>query len=278
MPHSATLLYNAGGYAGHDWQPRLAVHVPGLQTTHNRSFWASWGNVSRDGWGFADAWIDEQLAQGIKPILCLAGAPGSGDWYDFMWELAARYRGRGMVYEVGNEFDTVGNWLHGDAVAMGKHWRAAHDAVTVQDPDALVIGGNIQAIALGGNGYRELHAALQGWGDYWPKAVSVHVYPPSVASIPLVFEWLSQVRGVLCSCGAEATKIWVTEWGFSGFSTWTKLEQGRVIRAMFRQFDAARVVNSLMWAADDGGEFGFKDRKVLKRVWNASINAGPRRI
>lgn len=260
MSASATLLYNAGGYAGSEWRESLGVKVSGLRSPRNRAFLADLKDVR--------SWVKAQRDQGIRPCLVVSGISD----YLGMWTLAKQL-GNGIDYQIENEGDDASkSTLYDRPQEIGRRTRLMHDAVDGLGLDCRVILGAVQGIGVNGGGYRYLHAMLEGWGDGSPEAVSVNCYP-APHDVQNVATWMHQVRGVLASRDAQHAELWVTEWGIAGLSDMSEQQQGKVIRDMLRQFSAAGVTESLMWAADDANGFGFKDRAALKRVWNASIRA-----
>lgn len=254
MTASATLLYNQ------------ATPVPGLRSPRNRHFLATLG----DG---VVAWANAQRKQGIRPCLVVSGI----DTYLGMWELAKRLGDR-IDYIVENEGDDPASTLHAMPSEIGRRARLMHDACGGLGFDCMVVLGAVQGVGINGGGYRFLYDMLGGWGDYFPRAVAVNCYP-TIDEIPLVAAWIHQVRGVLASRDAQSAQIWVGEWGIRNLfdeGAYTRLaekQQAQALRDLLRQYKAAGIAESFMWASDDTNGWGFKDRAALKRVWNASVKS-----
>jgi hypothetical protein len=284
---SPTLLYNAHGFDGHerDWgDPRP---IKGMRTGGvNRTFLLSWPNIEwtegKADWSAADILMQRHDEQGLRVLACMGGRdlpkphwlppvpPWALDRPDRFKlygahgaEALQRYPGR-LIIEGVNEYDS-GGCTPEDA---GRYNRALHDAVHAVEPDAIVIAGNIQSIALTGHGLADLSTMLDSMGTE-PDAIGLHVYVPTTP-IEQIAECIHGARGVLRSKRYLNTRIRVTECGIEGFTTMAPAERGRQFRAVNRQCIAARVDGVDWHAFDDPSGYGLPAGE-MRGFWNEQM-------
>jgi hypothetical protein len=272
--HSTILLYN--GVA--DWGNGPVIGglgcPAGLRTSHNRGPWLEGRhNPLVDGirdWSIGEAFVLACERDGITPIALFAETTPALT-ADYGRDLAVKF-GTRCVYEVGNEIDTLGSRLYGrsavDGEMAGGAWRLTTDAIRMACPSAEIICGSVQSVWLTGHGLQTLASALRAYGPDLPPNISIHMYPESRPAAEIT-RTIHRVRGVLeAHAKSHGCKIWVTEWGFEGFSSWTPAKQLAKIKSCARAISSAGAYAALHYLFDDSNGFGFKDRDQGVQTWN----------
>jgi hypothetical protein len=188
-----------------------------------------------DDWSKADLILADAQKAGLSVIWVVdsapnwAGAAQSGEfssdpklYADFVAKVAARYRGKVRVYELGNEPNHSDYVKNPSAESYTKILQAAYPAIKAADPDAFVLTGG-----LGGTGdkngnidgltfTRELYQdGAKGYFD----AIAYHPYtypqlPTQDATVGgRSWSLMLQVRSVMVQNGDASKPIWITEFG-----------------------------------------------------------------
>lgn len=192
-------------------------------------------SATRDDWSRSDRIVTDSQKAGISLILIISGAPNwagaqeSGEfstdpqlYAHFAAKLAARYRGRVRVYELGNEPNGTHYVPHPDPGTYVKILQATYPAIKAADPNAFVLtaglaGGRDRKGNIAGETYlRELY---QGGAKGFFDALSFHPYtypqlPTQEATIGgRNWSMMLRVRALMVQNGDANKQIWVTEFG-----------------------------------------------------------------
>jgi len=190
---------------------------------------------NQDDWSNADHIVDDAEKDHVKIIFEIAGAPAwagsaeSGEfstdpqqYADFCAKVAARYRGRVPVYELGNEPNLTVGVPHPDPATYAKILEATYPAIKKADPNAFVLtaglagtrhrNGNITGIDY----LTGLYAAgAKGFFD--GIAFHPYTYPqlPTEDANGGNRSWnqMLQVRALMVKNGDGDKQIWATEFG-----------------------------------------------------------------
>jgi endo-1,4-beta-mannosidase len=195
-------------------------------------------SANRDDWSRSDRIVADTRRAGVSVIFNVEGAP---DWAGgrqtgefstdpelyahFVAKVAARYRGRVRVYELGNEPNLTAYVRHPDAVTYAKILEAAYPAVKAADPSAFVLtaglaGGRDRNGNVGADTYlSELYRnGAKGFFD----ALAFHPYtyprlPTEDASAGgrdgRNWSKMLRVRSIMVQNGDASKPIWITEFG-----------------------------------------------------------------
>lgn len=194
--------------------------------------------------GYTAAWArPPRTRRTHRPVV--EGSPERGDtaFATFAAAVARRYAGRVEAWEIWNEPNVPGFWLHVEAgVNRGPDpaeyvelYRLARDSILAADPGAVVVSGGLAA----GQGRRRsvpdpldperpitvlpghdfLRAMIEA--GFEPDRVGLHPYsnrPPGAArfgtSVPMFPDLvLDSALAVLDAAGYPDALVWVTEWG-----------------------------------------------------------------
>ncbi len=131
------------------------------------------------------------------------------DWQNYVREVASRYKGRIMAYEIWNEPNLEGYWVGSteQLVAMTKQ---AHDVIKSVDPQALIVSPSATS---GGAGVTWLTDFLRKGGAKYVDVIGFHFYVnphPPEDLVPLI----DKVKKAMQDNGAGDKPIWDTELGW----------------------------------------------------------------
>jgi len=147
------------------------------------------------------------------------------EWVRFAKNLANRYRGQGVNYEIENEVNELLSWK-GRMDEYLELLKAGYDAIKKADPKAKVLPS---AMGCGITYYLQLGSANQKvwkWHDRWLEpilstkkfdVVNVHNYyfPSEIAANETTFHsYLEHIRDMMKKSGLGDRPIWITETGF----------------------------------------------------------------
>ena len=195
-------------------------------------------------WAKFDDIVDRANALGIKVTLRLdtsprwalpADAPDGlsppveyAEYWDFVGQAAARYRGRVAAYQVWNEPNLSGEWGHHapDAAAYARLLRGASERIRAADPSAQVVMAALaptlteNADALNELVYlqRLYDAGVRGAFDVLAlQAYGLRGGPddPRVDRTDVTFSRPLLVRQLMERNGDQATPVWATEMGWN---------------------------------------------------------------
>jgi len=177
-----------------------------------------------------DKMIDAMHKEGMKTLLFCGGSPpwaaarhakgeaipprNPKDYANFLGVAAARYKGKGIAWEIWNEPNTPHYW--GDELSTPEEYmkllRPVYKAIKNADPDALVVGGCVLIQFMNEPKYSYLKGLLEkGLLDYC-DIVSVHIYPiEREDAIKQFDDALSIVESMVREYGDHP--IWLTELG-----------------------------------------------------------------
>jgi hypothetical protein len=217
-----------------------------------------WEHVERGedsyNWGDPDRVSEAAEEAGLNVLFSLVAAPGWArtddtgtgppddyqHFYDFVGDMAARYRGRGHAYEIWNEQNLRREWEGAPLSAADyvEMLSGAYDAIKAADPEAIVVSGG-----LGPNGIYDPDVAIDdriyleqmyqaGLADVC-DAVGAHPYgfanPPEVYyeggdydptrgwdDHPSFFmrNTLEDYYQIMSAYGDDDKQIWATEFGW----------------------------------------------------------------
>jgi hypothetical protein len=145
-------------------------------------------------------------------------------WKGFMETLAARYRGRGVHYEIENEVSAKAFW-DGTKEEYTELLKASYTAIKRGDPQAIVLAAAMPAgISRSFGGPAD--PLFKRHHDDWLRVilptkafdvVSVHNYyfPSEIVANGFTFRsYLQHIRDLMKEAGVEDRLIWVTEAGY----------------------------------------------------------------
>jgi hypothetical protein len=162
------------------------------------------------------------------PPGAVVDATGRAAFAAFAAAAAARYAGRGIIWEVWNEPNVAQFWngpggIRPDPLAYAALVAAAAPAIRAADPDATILGGavfiGLPAViaALGGVGGIDFLRAIIGAGVLeHVDGLSIHAYraeaPETLAA---------DVATIRAAMGRRARRrlLWVSEWGYSTYDS-----------------------------------------------------------
>ena len=133
--------------------------------------------------------------------------------------LAARYKGRGIVYEISNEPDggsplvTLGNTK--DPAVYVKFLEVAAKAIRETDPDAVIISAGLTETGADVYPYGYMETLLKNGMANYVDAIAIHPYSNSHTPESFYPHRLKALRELLNRYGAEKLPIWGTETGSS---------------------------------------------------------------
>lgn len=185
-------------------------------------------------WRTYDALVDRLEARGLKAYATLQGTPAwatsgpefsgvpddPGQWQEFVYLAAARYRGRVAAWGIWNEPNSDRFWRGDRDQYISQLLIPASTAIRAADADALVAGPDIA------------HLSSLSWDD-WLRAVIVrarhhldvitlHYYPSYGNAWELVYDFdekvelpwgTPSVRDLLIDTGWWGRPVWLTETG-----------------------------------------------------------------
>ena len=195
-------------------------------------------------WAKFDDIVDRANALGMHVVLRLDTSPrwalsadapdGLGppirysDYWDFVGQVAARYRGRVAAYQVWNEPNLSSEWGHHppDAAAYARLLRGASERIRAADPSArVVMAAMAPTLTENADALNELvylqrlyDAGVRGTFD----VLAVQAYglrggpdDPRVDRSDVTFSRPLLVRQLMERNGDQATPVWATEMGWN---------------------------------------------------------------
>jgi hypothetical protein len=192
-------------------------------------------SASQDDWSRSDLIVSDSQRAGLSVIFTIGGAPDwagaqqSGEfstdpqvYAQFVAKVAARYRGRVNVFELGNEPNGTKYVPVPDPAAYVSILRDAYPAIKAVNPNAFVLtaglaGGRDRKGNIAGDTYiRELYQdGARGLFD----AIAFHPYTypllPTVEATAGGRSWsmMLRVRALMVQNGDAEKQIWATEYG-----------------------------------------------------------------
>ena len=201
-------------------------------------------NFGGSTWTKFDDIVDRGSALGIKIMLRLDTSPGwalpadavdglgppvnASDYFDFVGEVAARYRGRVAAYQIWNEPNLTSEWGRHppDARAYSELLRGASVRIRAVDPDAKVVMAALApTLTQNEDALNEL-VYLQQLYDYGVRGVfdvvAVQAYglrggpdDPRIDSGDVTFSRPVLVHAVMERNGDAGVPLWATEIGWN---------------------------------------------------------------
>lgn len=262
------------GATAYDTAARAAANV-GANSTRIIIDW-SWIERQDDvfNWGVIDRVYWSDLAQGLRPLIGITGAPRwawdpsatcaegaicpypPGRSYDADYEqmirLLTRRYPQAVAIEVGNEPNLSWAWAGGlDPVRYTELLKSAYRAVKSVDAAMPVISGGLAPVLTDRSSANSigLRPFLQAMYDQGAKGymdgISIHPYPWGI-DFATSFEALSLVKETRTANG-DSVPLWVTELGLttSGSGAYSPYEQGVTIPALFNALRADPEIESV---------------------------------
>jgi hypothetical protein len=210
-------------------------------------------------WGELDKVVEAANSRGIRVLFSVLRSPSwasdhadspprdFNDFGDFVGALAARYKGRGMAYEIWNEQNLKREWQD---YPIGDRWsdvgackyvdllRISYTRIKAADPYAMVVAGGLTPngvfdsnIALDDRTYlRQMYdCGILGWFDALGAHPSGYNNPPDVdwwswqdgdtgfKGHPSFFfkATMEDYRNIMLEKGDGGRRIWITEFGWA---------------------------------------------------------------
>lgn len=196
-------------------------------------------------WAKFDDIVDRAQAQGIDLVLRLDTSPrwalppdapdglspptNFADYWDFVGQVAARYRGRVRAYQIWNEPNLTNEWGRAppDAAAYVRLLQGAAQRIRASDPNALVVMAALApTLTQSADAENELvylqqmyDAGAHGGTDYDVLAVQAYGLrggpdDPRLGSSDVTFSRPELVRQIMERNGDAGTPVWATEMGW----------------------------------------------------------------
>jgi hypothetical protein len=239
-----------------DDKQRVASAINGMgfgwvkQQVEWRDIENSKGNYN---WGGLDEVVNVANSHGIRVLFSVLRSPGwasahpdspprnFNDYGDFVGALAARFKGKGMAYEVWNEQNLKREWTQYplDACKYVELLKIAYTRIKNADPSAIVVAGaltptvvNDPNIGFDDRGFlnQEYGCGMKGWYDALGAHPSGFNNPPdadwrtwvdparpSFKGHPSFFfkNTMEDYRNIMVNNGDSSRPIWVTEFGWA---------------------------------------------------------------
>lgn len=266
-------------------------------------------------WGAIDEWVDFHERGGRKMIIDLSGTPdwtvagaaaggadayggksnmppdNNSDWTDFVSQFAARFTGRGLIYDGWNEPNLTKYWRGATATPtrLATLHRLLYQTVKAADPSATVLSPSFTSVFSGvdgatgetGTGLKQFLAAsdgASGTGAQWFDHLSYHFYSNDSALRPTGLERMWRgIQDQLKIAGRSSADVWCTETGMidPAFGTIEPSYREGLMRAyMYSLF--ALGCKKVLWFSFDESVIGFGTNAGLAartaRVWTEIYN------
>jgi hypothetical protein len=273
------------GYGFNAWllgidanRPLQMAKAAGFDWIRQQVLWADYQKTpGRIDWTNLDTVVNAAQANGIKLILSTVRSP---DWAGknggmpddkftfagFMSQMARRYKGKVMAYEIWNEQNYAAE--SGGMVNLGQYvdlLQVGYSAIKYQDPQAIVMTGGLTPVGLndpkiavndveylkqfyayqGGvaKAYYDVLGAHPGSNNNspdqkWPDNPGAGHCPPIYANLEgtcwktdnsFYFRRIEDIRAVMESNGESAKQMWLTEFGWTTFNQAPGYEYGQLI-------------------------------------------------
>jgi hypothetical protein len=192
-------------------------------------------SADNDDWSRSDRIVADAQKAGVSVIFDIDGAPGwagsaqSGEFSTdpqlfatFAGKVAARYRGKERVYEIGNEPNLTDEVPKPDPATYAAVLKATYPAIKAADPDAFVLtGGLAGSRSTKGNipGIDFLTGMYQAGAKGFFDGIAFHPYTYPLLPTEEVnqggrsWSMMLRVRALMVQNGDSAKQIWVTEFG-----------------------------------------------------------------
>jgi len=214
-------------------------------------------SADQDDWTQADRIVDDAEQAHLSLIFNITGAPDwagakeSGEfstdpqqYADFVAKLAARYKGKVSVFELGNEPNLTNEVPHPDAATYAKILEAAYPAIKRANPDAFVLtaglaGGRSRKGNMTGDDYLTQLYQNGAKGFFDGIAFHPYTYPqlPTQEAKGGGRNWsmMLRVRNLMVANGDGDKQIWVTEFGAptNGPNSVSEQEQASIMKDGF---------------------------------------------
>jgi polysaccharide biosynthesis protein PslG len=201
-------------------------------------------NFGGSTWAKFDDIVDRVTTMGMKLVLRLDTSPrwalppdapdglspplNSADYFDFVSQVAARYRGRVAAYQVWNEPNLTSEWggKPPDARAYAALLRGASERIRAADPGALVVMAALSPTLTENTDALNELIYLQQLYDAGVKGsfdvLAVQAYglrggpdDPRTGAEDVTFSRPTLVRAVMERNGDPAVPMWATEMGWN---------------------------------------------------------------
>jgi polysaccharide biosynthesis protein PslG len=232
-------------------------------------------NFGGSTWAKFDDIVDRTSAMGMHLVLRLDTSPRWAispdapdglspplrydDYFDFVGEVAARYRGKVAAYQVWNEPNLTSEWGHKppDAAAYAQLLRGAAERIRAADPGAIVVMAALAPTLTDNSDAKDDLRYLQQLYDAGVKGsfdvLAVQAYglrggpdDPRIGTEDVTFSRPTLMREVMVRNGDAAVPVWATELGWNVNPSWFAVQEfGRVTpslqaRYTVRAFDRAQ--------------------------------------
>jgi hypothetical protein len=195
-------------------------------------------------WTKFDDIVDRASATGMHLVLRLDTSPrwalppdatdglsppiNDDDYFDFVTQVATRYRGKVAAYQVWNEPNLTSEWGHQppDASAYARLLQGASSRIRAADPDALVVMAALSPTLTENSDAMNELVYLQQLYDAGARGafdvLAVQAYglrggpdDPRVGSEDVTFSRPTLIREVMERNGDSAVPVWATEMGWN---------------------------------------------------------------
>jgi PKD repeat protein len=194
------------------------------------------GQYNWDSIGYADFCVDEMRARGIEPAFFVGLTPQWAKLYpnlephrtppredcvqqfmDFHRFVADRYKGRVKYYFFWNEPNGC-SWINdgcgnANSYPLYTQWLIrCSQAIKEADPDAKIIGGNLDYNAGVTHGYEYVQGMYSNGAGPYIDGIAIHPYDGNGT---IYWQALTDTRNVMVANGDAAKGIWINEFGWN---------------------------------------------------------------
>jgi len=240
--------------------------------------------------GYADFAVDEILARGMEPTFFLGLTPQWAalrpdlpphrtppaeeyvdEFMDFHRFVADRYRGRVRYYFFWNEPNGC-SWINdgcanSDSYPLYTQWLIrCSQAVKQMDPDAKIIGGNLDYHSGVPNGWQYVEGMYQCGAGPYIDGIAIHPYDWSGT---IHWQAIIDTRNVMVAWGDADKGIWLTEYGWNTGSEQERADKLTQTLTELKKDQWSYVVQACYLVLNDGSgveNYGLMDADLNPRA------------
>lgn len=217
-------------------------------------------------WERVDGVVDRAASAGLQLLAVLGGTPSwssgvaarsvpagvhwdafepasAGDFADYVYRVAAHFRGRVRAYELFNEPNSRSHWRPAPNPARFVELLCAgYLAAKFADPDSVIVAGGLNGNGLsrGGEAPDFLRAIYRGPGAACFDVLAIHpfAHPTEIGLVGLQ-TWVDETRRYMADMG-DQRELWLSEVGWSsgprlwGHATITEDQQADWVKSVYR--------------------------------------------